>query len=66
MPGCLADPRAVLLTYLEFRDLGLCSLRYDFSLSFDEAFLKPHKEDASYSLQHQNKEQASSHGKAGG
>lgn len=64
--GCLADSGAALPTYLQLRDLGLRSLRYDFGLSFDEALLKSHKEDASYSLQHQNKEQESSHGIAEG
>lgn len=53
-------------TYLKLRDLGLRRLREDFSLSFDEAFLKPHEEDASYSLRHQNRHQKSSEGKAGG
>lgn len=63
-PGAGACP--VVSTYLELRDLGLRRLREDFSLSFDETFLKPHEEDASYSLQHQNRHQKGGEGKAGG
>lgn len=50
-------------TYLKLRDLGLCGLRQDFRLSFDETFLKSHKEDAGYSLQDQSKHPKSSQGR---
>lgn len=50
-------------TYLKLRDLGLCGLRQDFGLSFDETFLKSHKEDAGYSLQDQSKHPKSSQGR---
>lgn len=58
-----AEGSPLLFTYLKLRDLGLCRLRQDFSLSFDETLLKSHKEDPGYSLQDQSKHPKSSQGK---